>query len=503
MKGAKTLKMMESKESKRGQKLYYFLSRLNAKELKDLHAYFSSPLLGNSLQMARMLRIIQTQVLEQGGKVIDADLFQAEFFPYTVLDEKKRKYIRIRLVQMLDRVLDFVAFMEYKSDTNAHHVHLLKAMHTRGWEKHFERTYEEIEAMPPKKDFGEYHLYRMRREIVRNDFTANKAVNIHDTNLKATVERIDIYITFVSLKYACVSLSAAIWWEMDIDTEYDQLAYEKSQTEPYSAILEIKAYSHAYQMLVDFRADSKSAREHFLQLKHLLENPKDFDKSEAVELFAFASNYCMACLAKGETDISPEVVDLYDIALKKGTLTSAGLIQKNLYISIMQRMCRVGEVEWSKQFLEEWRDKVVGDPGQILYCMNRAFIHNLEREHQKAIELLHNRIGEIEDVKLNMTARNTICRAVWELGDYTWLVALLEAFRQFVSRNKKITKAEKVYYHRYLELFTKMCMIRFTDPSKREGKLTILKTSMEENRETQKYFWLYKILEEQLSKIRP
>ncbi len=496
----KTLNMKEFKESKRGQKLYYFLSRLNAKELKDLHAYFSSPLLGNSLQMARMLRIIQTEVLDQGGKVIDADLFQAEFFPDAILDEKKRKYIRIRLVQMLDRVLDFVAFMEYKGDTNAHHVHLLKAMHTRGWEKHFERTYEEIEAMPPKKDFGEYHLYRMRREIVRNDFTVSKAVNIHDTNLKATVQRIDIYITFISLKYACAVLNATIAWKMEVDTHYAKLAYEKSLIEPYCSILEIKAYSHAYKLMIDFQMGNDSAKKHFLEIKQIVSDPTNFDSSEVLDLFGIAYNFLTWSITRGENEYTPMVRELYSGALAAGIFSPTGMMQQNLYGVIMHRMCKLGEVQWSAKFLEDWKSKINGDPNQLTYFVNRAFIHLLNHEYHKVVELLHNRIGSIEDTQRNITARTTMCRAVWEIGDYQWLVSLLEASRQFVSRNKNLTKIEKDFFLRYLELFSKMCLSRFVNPDLKAKKLSQILLSMETKNETQKYFWLHKTLLEELSK---
>ncbi len=493
---------MDVKESKRGQKLYYYLSRLSPKELKDLHAYFSSPLLGNSLQMARMLLTIQAEVLDKGGKVIDAELFQTEFFPDQALDDNKRKYIRIRLVQFLERVLDFVAFMEYKGDTNAHHVHLLKAMHTRGWEKYFERTYQEIEAMPPKKDFGEYHLYRMRREIVRNDHLTGKATTVFDTNLVETLQRVDIYIAFASLKYACAAINANIHWHESYESRFASLSIEIASDPTFNIIPEIKAYAYNYQMLVTHRAGNPGASIFFYKLKSLLSSGLDLDKSEATELFSGACNYCNWMIKRGELNYVLELRDLYNDALACGTITSSGIIQKNLYWGIANQMCKLGETQWSLNFVEEWKNSVAGDPNNLTYYVIRAMIHLVNKEYEKTIELLYNRIGQIEEPKLNLNARLYICRAAWEKGDYQWLTSLLLAFRSTVRRSKGLTKDEKLTQGRFIELFTKMCNSQLGKPDQIVDRLEKIKLSMESNSETKMFFWLYKALTEKLDTIK-
>jgi hypothetical protein len=485
---------MDVKESKRGQKLYYYLSRLSPKELKDLHAYFSSPLLGNSLQMARMLLTIQAEVLDKGGKVIDAELFQTEFFPDQALDDNKRKYIRIRLVQFLERVLDFVAFMEYKGDTNAHHVHLLKAMHTRGWEKYFERTYQEIEAMPPKKDFGEYHLYRMRREIVRNDHLSGNASIASETNLPKTIERIDNYIIFIALKYACAAMTQKILGKIEIETKFDQIASQYANQDSYQDNIEVVAYTHSYRMLCAYINGEHEGDLHFDCLSEILNNPATLDRSEAYDLFSLASNYCQLQIRAGKFEYIARLRDVYTTALAKGTITNSGIISRYTYRAIVNQMCKVGEVQWSANFVEEWKYRIGGDTDHLTYYVTKAYIHLLAKDLDKAIELLYNRIALIEDVNLSINARTYLCRAVWEKGDFQWLNSILEAFRLFLIRCKSMSKPEKLSYERYLEIFTKMCAAQLGNPDLVRKKLERLKVSIEENGETQRYFWLNKTL---------
>jgi hypothetical protein len=485
---------METKESKRGQKLYYYLSRLSPKELKDFHAYLSSPLLGNSAQMARMLLTIEAEVLARGGRVIDADIFQAEFFPDQALDEGKRKYIRIRLVQLLDRLLDFAAFMEYKSDTNAQHLSLLKTMYTRGWEKYFERTYQEIEAMPPKKDFGEYHLYRMRREIVRNEFFTAKASSAQETNLEETAKRIDACMILFTLKNACAILVNQIHWNMKIDTRFTAQVLEYAKQEPFSNSLEITAYAETYQMLKAHAESQALAREHFLKIKLILKEPTELDKSESRDLFGMAHNFCTWSIQQNKLEFVQEIQELYQDALSSNILTSEGMIVKKLYFTIVSQMCKYGEITWSSKFVEDWKDKIVEDTDRSTYFVTRSLVHLQLGEYDKAIEILHPRIGLINDEIIGINARIYFCQALWNKREFQWLSFQLEAFRQFILRAMQNNKSQKIRYLRFLEIFNKMCQAQLGKPDLILLKLKKIKDSVESNNETSKYFWLYKIL---------
>ncbi len=491
---------MEEKESKRGQKLYYYLSRLHEKELKDLHAYFNSPLLGNSPQMARMLLTIQAQVLGTDRKTIDADLFQAEFFPNEPLDEKKRKYIRIRLVQLMSKVLDFVAFMEYKEDTNAHHVHLLKAMHTRGWEKYFERTYQEIEAMPPKKDFGEYHLYRLRREIVRNDHLASKARTVQETNLEETAERIDIYSVFLALKYGSAVIHGNLGTKTTISLKYTEDSIACATTQPYCEILEVRAYYHAYQMIARMDDEPMAAKNHFEELRNILACPEVLDKSEYTDWLGMAVNFCVTSIAKGNSEYITVIRDLYTEALGTGNLTVGGMIPLAIFQSIVIRMCKLDEYAWSAKFVETWRGKIAGDKDDLNYFLFRAYIHLLNKEFDRTIELLYNKIGAIEEVTANLTARNYLMRAALAIKEYQWLIAQLEAYRQYVLRHKHLSKKNKAIHLKLAELYTKVAKAWIGNPDKTKQKLESIKQSLISNNETSTYFWFYRTLLDEIEK---
>lgn len=491
---------MRSNESKRGKKLYYYLSRLDAKELKDFHAYLSSPLLGNSPQMARMLLVIQREVLGTGRKTIDADLFQEEFFPDQALDEGKCKYIRIRLVQMHSKLMDFAAFMEYKSDTNAQHVHLLKAMHTRGWEKYFERTYHEIEAMPPKKDFGEYHLYRMRREIVRNDHSTSKEAKLINTNLPECMLRIDSYIIFVSLKYACATIAAHLDGNVNIETRFDGLAIKHAEMHPFSNIPHIQAYAHIRQMLMSLLVDSIDGKFHFAMLKMIIAKQEGFDIGEIKDFFAFANNFCVFSIKRGDNSMVPELRALYNETTRAGIFSVGGMIERITFFSIVAQMCKLGEYDWSARFVDHWKGKIAADTDDLAYYTNRAYIHLVNQEYSKTIEILYNRVNLIDDPQLRGNARLFLWRAIWATGDYQWLLSNIEAQRVETSRNKRSPKDGKDVYKRFMTLFAKMCKAQLGNPDKAVAKLEKIRSSIEDNGETNRFFWLYRALKEELQR---
>lgn len=486
---------MEPRKSKRGRKLYYYLSRLKEKEIRDFHDYLLSPLLGNSPQFARMLLIMRDKVLLSGRTTIDADLFQEEFFPGQDLDAKKAQYIRIRLVQFQDKLLEFAAFMDYRSDRNAQDIHLLKALYKRGWEKHFEKIYREVEAKPPLKQHGEYLMYKFWRAVVWNDFLAERIAMGDNKELNLILDRIDQLFLHIKVKYFTAVHNDVISGASPVPLTMQNEVLEWSKKMQWDDSPESVAYCYAFQMFSALMDKTEEGDELFPLLQQYLDSTQEKDVSELRDLFYFANNYCLLKIRHGVLAFRKELIELYSVTLRRGDLLEAGMISKEFYKGMINNVCRIGEIEWAESILEEWKEQIAGDVDYLAYYHNKAQIHFNKGEYDETIEVLYNRLHLYQDAIFGLSARINICRALWEKGEHQWLVANLEAFRQLVRRLKKIERSERIDYELFIGYLSRMCHAKMGSPDKTLNKLVNVRDELIEKGLEYRFLWLYKSIE--------
>src|SRR3989338_8957616 len=104
------------KTAKRGRKLFYFLSRLSAAELVELGHWLGSPLHGNSAQFVAMLEVVLAAMRDGEDSELSAEMFAGILSPGRAMDSKKAGYVWVRVSQLQDAVLDYVAWTRYRGD---------------------------------------------------------------------------------------------------------------------------------------------------------------------------------------------------------------------------------------------------------------------------------------------------------------------------------------------------------------------------------------------------
>jgi hypothetical protein len=494
---------METQENKRGQKLYYYLSRLKEKEIRDLHDYLQSPLLGNSPQFARMLLTIQEKVLATERTTIDADLFQEEFSPGQPLDAKTTKYIRIRLVQFLDKVLDFASFMDYRSDRNARDIHLLKAMRTRGWEKYFTKVHAEVTAVPPIKADGEFLIYRLWQMVILEEFLTERTFIGNEMGIENIQRAIDELFIHIKLKYACSAINEKInankiysFW---FSEEFLKIASEYS----WKHSPETNAYYHTFLMLKSFEDDSIDGDVHFDLILQFLNSSDGIDPSEYLDCFIHANNYAQKKIRNGHSAFKKKKTLLYDCVLQSEALLETGMITSGFYKNTILSACGIGEIQWAENFLEEWKDRIAGDRDYLAYYHNKATIHFHRKEYDQTLDLLYNRVHCYEDAPYGLAVRVNICRALWEKGEDQWMISNLEAMRQFVNRLDNLGKSEKQGNMKFVNYLSRMGQARLGNPDKVFKRLLKIWKEMEAKKDHLRMVWVHKALVSELEKFDP
>jgi hypothetical protein len=181
-------------------------------------------------------------------------------------------------------------------------------------------------------------------------------------------------------------------------------------------------------------------------------------------------------------------------------LLDNGRLSPNFYTNTVMLMCRFGELEWAEKFIFQFRALIYGESRgeELAFTYNLAVLRFYQEKYQETIGLLFNEIGRFEDPLYSVGARTYLCRALWEQGDWEWLIAALHAFRQFLSRNTQLGKAEKANNLKFIQYLEKMARIKSGNPQQIREKLRKVRAQLEAEGNRQLFAWVARAMDRSL-----
>lgn len=488
---------MAQSKSNRGHKLIYYFDRLSRKEKKQFQQYLESPLLGNSLQGVRILQVLEEK--QENGELtqVVADWFHQDMIPHEPMDQKKEHYIWVRLSVFQEKLQEFIAFLEYKADKSAGNRYFLQASKDRGWEKFLLTTYRKSLAQVPALQGAAALRARLDLELIVNEHLSDHAGPETDTHLGAVMDSLDAYFVLQKLKYACAAENARLMWGQLPKAALLDSALAYADNLPKGATPIIAAYSHALKMLRLSDGDFDHSEPHYLNLAAMLKMEGEFARTEAIDLFTYAQNYCVIQIHQKRRSFYPELKRLYEGMLKSGTILERGLLSSTFYKNTVILMCRIAEFDWVERFIGEYKNKLSDDPGQLAYRYNMAVLQFHRGDYARVISGLYHHIHLFEHISYGIGARIYLCKALWEQQEHEWLINVLNAFRQYLYRNKELLPADKARYSGFVKHLLKIVKVATGNPEKRRTNLDRIRLHMMDSGDIALYPWIRKLLESQ------
>jgi hypothetical protein len=337
--------------------------------------------------------------------------------------------------------------------------------------------------------------------MIMNEFMAKKNAGQGDLNLPILHKRMDIHFIKSKLRYAVAALSALMIWDEKIEIGLISEVEIAAQRPEFQEVTEIFVFLQLYYMLSKFVANDPEAMEHFeILMKVMLDGTHGMGQIEIYETCQSMTNFCFTKLRRGEKRLSAEIKDLINIQLKTDVLLESGMLQQRFYKSIASSMLRLGEIEWTRDFVEHWKNRIFGDSEQLCYYHNLASVLLATKEYPKVIEVLYNRLSKYEDELYSLSARVYICRCLWEMEEFDWLASNLKAFQKYLLRNEKLSEAGRHGHQLFVSFFIKLYDAKMATPEKRIRKIGMLISKISQHGGRDRFLWLSKKIEEELSK---
>ncbi|MEK7256085.1 MAG: hypothetical protein AAB316_15145, partial [Bacteroidota bacterium] len=206
----------------------------------------------------------------------------------------------------------------------------------------------------------------------------------------------------------------------------------------------VAVYFHLYKML-----KSNDLALYNQTLEEVRAHENALPKGDLQNVYNYLQNFCIEQINKGNQAFLEKLFGIYRSQLEMELIFLDGYLPEWHFKNIVTTGLRLGEHEWVRQFLENYRQRLHPEAAENAYRYNlAAWNHHLGR-FDEAMRLLLQ--VEFTDLRYNLDAKSMLLRTYFDLEEEEALLALTEAFQQFLKRNKTLSDFQKRGYFNLLK----------------------------------------------------
>ncbi len=442
-------------QNMRERKVFGLLMLLGREEQELFQAYLGSALFEQGEVMQRFLARWQNHFLRSEPSSTDptveemlagSGLVPARFDKYCSALHK--------------RLLDFMAWRAYMQDELSQSQLGLKALAARhAPRKEIEALHAkmagQIKEMPlsPEKLRLEMDL---RWKEAEDRVIARETQDIWKENFHPLQLATERYFVLQKLKLECAAANGRLIFNQPIEPQQSEHLLVLPEMGWEEATSKLDAIALSYWIVLRLYR-SEDGNEEFLRLfAHLQAQSSAFDDKERRELYTHVLNYCLRRGNRGELQFQRYSAAIYREVLANGVILIQGKLTPHVMKNIVVIHCVVGELDWVEAFLEEYKDRLDGEPDPNIIKYNQAVLA-FYREQRQAIDLFREVISQLKgDIFYELDSRTYLLKAFYEhLADLSAdeldeMYKIFDSFRIFLDRNQMISNLHKQRYRSFL-----------------------------------------------------
>ncbi len=380
-------------------------------------------------------------------------------------------YVRRLLYQFLDieayeesslsKSIFLLSQLRQKKQTKVHLKHLAQ-----------ERKSTDVQAV---RDSAYFHK-RFLLDGEADKMYTEQAVGKEKEALQQKANHLDAYYLSEKLKDACEMLVRSRMVKVDYSSILLEaiLQVVQQDKERYFEIPPVNVYYHIYQMIV-----KEDAQYYETAFQAVNEFSTFFPREELQNIYNYLQNYCVYQINKSRPEFLRASFQLYQIQLGKGLLFINDHLPEWHYKNIVTAGLRLEEVDWIRNFIEEYRPLLLAEVQENAYSYNLAAYYYATEEYKKAMQLLLQ--VSYTDARYSMSAKALLLRTYYDLEEHEALVALCKSFVQSLQRDKSIADFRRKGYKSLFKLTQKASQLRYRRPftQKEKSKLALEKLKEE------------------------
>lgn len=461
---------------------------LSAAEKRKFLSFVDSPYLNKHEKTAELVSLILER---EDARIITEDshrLFSI-IFPNSPYQEQLLHNLLAYLKKLYHK---FIALEQLNSQNFTEELNALEySYNSKQWDFFINRSKALTKALnnTNQKD-AHYHFTNYKLNSLLGYHQSAFFDRTKTEYFQAMMDHLDLFFLQEKLKHSC-HLKA----NMDIaNTQYelhllDQIiTFLEAKETHYLKDPIIQLYYTIYKTM-----ENSISEPYYQQLQEILATDLSAYPPEASQdLYTFSYNYCIRQINIGNEDYKRELFQLYKKGLNNGLLLENNILSEWDFKNITTLGCNLEEFDWTLSFIESYKNHLPDNRQENAYNFALGLWYFSKRMFDDALNALQ--LVQYTDVKYHISTTFLTIRTFYEKQDTEALLSLLETFRIYIIRNKKITTIEKRGYNNFVR-FTKHLVNLVHQPyayssQEFQKKLSKLQTNIENTEELINKNWL-------------
>lgn len=419
-------------------KLIQLLKSFSAEEMFRLRDFVRSPYHNKNEHVVALIEYLYTRQPEFDTKHVSKAAIWNKIYPKTEYNDLKLRHVSSLLLKVCEAFLQVEALQAKPAMAGAQ---LLEAYRRRRLDKHFNGAMRALDSALTKQGALRIsdHYFQYQILLEQELMFEYQQERRTTTGLQAVADKLDVAYLVAKLKQICGMVSYENVYRQQYQYNMLEPILEHIKQAKFDEPLLI-GYYHGLLMLRD-----PEALDSFSVLTLLLkDHAKDIPFQEAQELHIIARNFCIRRFNMGDQAYFKELFELYRLGLDtKVLLNEQGYISPSAFKNIVAVASRLKEFDWAEAFVKGGSSLLKARYRADYINYNLARLYFARKNYGDALQLLNQ--VEYHDVFVAADARTLLLKTYFELDEYNALDALLESFKQFVTRRKELAYHKENY----------------------------------------------------------
>ncbi len=412
------------------------LLSFSERELKKLEQMLQSPYFNTNEVCLSLFQLLQDQILKQGK-----ELSKEEVRQLLSLEEKHKSYLSVLLKQLNTFAEEVLVLEQLRAKPSNHNYLLVEALEEKGNNDLVEKIgNQNLKSLNKKKrPTREDYLYQFlfSRFLYDLQITSSRKERLQPDTLANSLDAF----------YMCQRLPLA--YEMINVKQFMSVGYQELRLEKTMELSKtflgdeyhlIQLFKHA--VLLGKEGAKEEDFHHFIKL---MADFQDFiPRKELHILFTIAGNYCIQQIFSGQPVFLEHLFSVYQKMIHQNALFCTKYIPVAQLKNVVSVGCQLGKFEWTLAFLEDAHQHINPAIRESYYRFFLATVFFYQKKYAEAREQLIQ--TESMEVFFELGRKFFLMKIYYELGEDIALFQLTDSFKDYIRKNKLLSKDLKKSY---------------------------------------------------------
>lgn len=352
------------------------------------------------------------------------------------------------LLALLER---YWMYQEKFADADRAKIRLAGAYRKRKLGKHFDITLREARQARERQPWRTADYYHDLNLVEWEQYQWDSSSKRSDSlNLQATSDLMDTAFIARKLRLACLARSHQAVFKTEYQLGLLDAVLKYLETSALEETPTVGLYFHCYHFLTD-----PAAERHFDRFKEMLFAHADtFPEDELRTLYLLAINFGIKKINEQQGIWLRNTLDLYQNALARQLLLENGHISRFAFNNIAAIALRLGELDWTEQFIREQQQFLEKQHRRSTAAFNLARVAYARQDYGAALLQLQNVVDR--ETGINLLAKTLQLKIYYETGEWEVLESHLASMKTYIRRHARIAYQRDNYLR--ILFFTKQLM---------------------------------------------